>query len=89
MTDLPRRSQDLIDRTPIVTVRTGQRAVVELTAYPDGHANITVGSLDTSNRGALRYERTDALPLNDRAEMERFLAAILDRLFAAPAAQGF
>lgn len=32
----------------------------------------------------MRYERADTLPLNHRAELETFLDAILDRLFAAP-----
>ena len=59
------------------------RTVVELTAYPDGHANIAVGSLDTTQRGAMRYERADSLPLNHRPELELFIEAILDRLFDA------
>lgn len=84
MSDLPTRSQQLIDATPIVPVRTGVRTIVELTAYPDGHANIAVGALDTSARGAMRYERSDSLPLNHRAELELFLKAIMDKLFAAP-----
>lgn len=79
MSELPKRSQQLIDATPIVPVRTGVRTIVELTAYPDGHANIAVGSLDTSVRGAMRYERADSLPLNHRAELEVFVEAILDR----------
>jgi hypothetical protein len=62
-------------------VRTGVRTVVELTAYPDGHANIAVGSVDTSRRGSMRYERADSLPLNHRAELEQFMRAILHRLF--------
>jgi hypothetical protein len=82
MSDLPTRSQALVDATPITTVRTGVRTVVELTAYPDGHANIAVGSVDTSQRGAMSYERADSLPLNHRPELEQFLRAILDRLFA-------
>jgi len=81
MADLPARSQALIDATPIDRVRTGVRTTVELTAYPDGHANIAVGTVDTSQRGAMRYERADSLPLNHRRELEQFLTAILDRLF--------
>ena len=85
MPDLPPRSQALIDATPIAKVRTGVRTTVELTAYPDGHANIAVGALDTSERGVMRYRRADSLPLNHREELESFLGAILDRLFAAAA----
>jgi hypothetical protein len=81
MADLPARSRALVDATPIDPVRTGVRTTVELTAYPDGHANIAVGTVDTSQRGAMRYERVDTLPLNHRRELELFLAAILDRLF--------
>lgn len=81
MADLPPRSQQLIDAAPVDQVRTGVRAVIELTAYPDGHANIAVGSLDTSQRGAMQYRRADSLPLNHRAELELFLDSILDRLF--------
>jgi hypothetical protein len=62
-------------------VQTGVRTVIEVTAYEDGHANIAVGSLDTSQRGAMRYTRIGALPLNHRAELELFIGAILDRLF--------
>ena len=81
MSELPARSQQLVDATPIGRVRTGVRTIVELTAYSDGHANIAVGSLDTSQRGAMRYDRADSLPLNHRPELEMFLTAILDRLF--------
>jgi hypothetical protein len=87
MHTFPVRSQRLIDVTPIDRVRTGVRTTIELTSYPDGHANIAVGRLDTSERGAMRYQRADSLPLNDRAEMERFIAAILDRLFHAAVPQ--
>lgn len=82
MSTLPPRSQQLIDATPITKVRTGVRTVVELTAYPDGHENIAVGHLDTSQRSAMRYDRADTLPLNHRAELETFVSAILDRLFS-------
>jgi len=50
MPPLPRRSQELINATPLRRVRTGVRAVVELTAYPDGHANLAVGDLDLTVR---------------------------------------
>jgi hypothetical protein len=83
MTDLPPRSQQLIDATPARRVRTGVRTVVEITAYPDGHANIAVGDLDTTTRGAPQYHRADSLPLNHREELQQFLDAILDRLFEA------
>ena len=81
MPPLPPRSQQLIDATPIERVRTGVRAVVELTAYPDGHANIAVGSVDTAQRASIRHKRANTLPLNHREELEQFLQAILDRLF--------
>jgi hypothetical protein len=81
MPELPARSQRLIDATPITDARTGVRTVVEFTAYPDGHANIAVGALDTSQRGAMRYERADSLPLNHRSELDQFVTVILDRLF--------
>lgn len=87
MPDLPSRSQQLIDAAPLSRVRTGVRTVVELTAYPDGHANIAVGSLDTTERGAMRYERADSLPLNHRGELEIFMQAILDRLFGHAATE--
>lgn len=81
MSAFPVRSQQLLDATPISKVRTGLRTVIELTAYPDGHANIAVGELDTSQRGSMRYLRADSLPLNHRVELEQFIRAILDRLF--------
>ncbi|WP_028064641.1 hypothetical protein [Solirubrobacter soli] len=87
MSDFPARSQALIDATPITKVRTGVRTTVELTAYPDGHANIAVGTVDTSQRGSMRYQRADNLPLNHRRELEQFLGAILDRLFDAAAVE--
>jgi len=73
---------------PMTMVRTGVRSVVEFTAYRDGHANIAVGALETKERGAMRYERADSLPLNHRTELERLIEAILDRLFAEATAQG-
>jgi hypothetical protein len=88
MAELPARSLQLIDATPITKVRTGVRTVVELTAYPDGHANIAVGQVDTRERGAMRYERADSLPLNHRRELELFIKAILDRLFAEAPPRG-
>jgi hypothetical protein len=81
MPDLPPRSQQLIDATPVRRVRTGVRTVIEVTAYPDGHANIAVGDLDTTTRGAPRYQRADSLPLNHRDELDEFVHAILDRVF--------
>jgi hypothetical protein len=81
MTDLPAPAQALIDASPGTKVRTGVRTTVELTAYPDGHANIAVGTVDTGQRDAMRYQRADSLPLNHRRELEQFLTAILDRLF--------
>ena len=83
MPDLPPRSQKLIDAAPISRVRTGVRTVVELTAYPDGHANIAVGSIETGGNRAFTYRRADSLPLNHRRELEQFLEAIADRLFLA------
>jgi hypothetical protein len=80
---LPPRSQQLVDSAPINKVRTGVRTLVELTAYPDGHANIAVGSLDTSTRGAMAYTRADSLPLNNREELELHVTALVGRLFDA------
>jgi hypothetical protein len=81
MAPLPPRSQQLVEATPINKVRTGVRTVVELTAYPDGHANIAVGSVDSERTGAMAYRRVDNLPLNHRNELEAHIAAILDQLF--------
>ena len=68
MSNLPPRSPQLVDTTPLSKVHTGVRTVVEVTAYPDGHANIAVGSIDTSQRASMHYERADSLPLNRREE---------------------
>ena len=87
MSNLAARTQQLVDAAPISKVRTGVRTVLELTAYPDGHANLAVGEVDTSQRGAMRYMRADSLPLNHRAELELLLGAILDRLFEKSASE--
>ncbi len=68
----------------IEKVKTAVRIVVELNAYPDGHAGIAVGGFGASpgTRGARPYVRTAGLPLNHREELELALRGLLDRLFA-------
>lgn len=58
--DLPPRSRQLIEATPLTRLRTGVRAVVELTAYPDGHANLAVGVLATSEPSRGEYRPSTA-----------------------------
>jgi hypothetical protein len=81
MNNLPPSVQQVVDSTPLTRVRSGLRTVLEVTAYPDGHANIAVGSLHTRERGAMVYTRVKSLPLNHREELERVLTHVLDRLF--------
>ena len=50
-----------------------------MTLYPDGHAGIAVSRIEGSPPHR-RITQADSLPLNDRAELEEFLQAILDRL---------
>lgn len=85
--ELPGRSQQLADATPISRVRTGVRTIVELTAYPDDHANIAGGRSDPSQRRAMRYKCADSLPLNHHRSLRFCLTAMLDRLFEEAATE--
>ena len=77
--ELPTRSQQLVEATPIHRLKSGFKVCIEITLYPDGHAGIAVCRIEGSppNR---RITQTDSLPLNDRAELEVFLESILDHL---------
>jgi hypothetical protein len=77
--ELPPRSRQLIDATPIHRLKSGVKVCAEMTLYPDGHAGIAVSRLEGSPPHR-RITQADSLPLNDRAELEAFLQAILDRL---------
>lgn len=83
-THICRSVAQLVDAAPIEPVKTAVRAVVEINAYPDGHAGIAVGRLDAppGSRGPKPYVREAELPLNHREETEAALRALLDRLFA-------
>jgi hypothetical protein len=82
--DLPPRSRQLVEATPIHTMRSGVKACVEMTLYPDGHAGIAVCRIEGSppNR---RITQADSLPLNHRKELEEHLLGILDHLEEAAA----
>ena len=82
-----RSVEEVIDAAPIEKVRTAVRVVVELSAYPDGHAGIAVGRFDASAgmRGPKPYQRVAELPLNHREELELAVRGVLDRLFAEAA----
>jgi len=83
-TELPSRSRQLVEATPIHRLRSGLKVCTEMTLYPDGHAGIAVCRIEGSppNR---RITQADSLPLNDRAELELFLQSILDQLEEAAA----
>lgn len=84
MTQLCRSAEELVDAAPIVPVKTAVRTVVELSAYPDGHAGIAVGRVDAApgTRGARPYTRVADMPLNHREELAAALSVLLDRLFS-------
>lgn len=65
---LPPRSRKLVESTPIHPLRSGFKACLEITMYPDGHAGIAVSEIDDSSRPRTIVQR-DALPLNDLNEL--------------------
>jgi hypothetical protein len=83
MSEICRSVEELVNAAPIARVKTAVRCVVELNAYPDGHAGIAVGFIDAppGARGPKPYVRARSLPLNHRAEMDVALEALMDRLF--------
>src|SRR3954451_12976526 len=83
-------SQQFVQSTPTHPLRTGLKAVVELTAYPDGKFGLAV-----SNNGGTPNARTitiaHSMMLNDPDEAKDHTDAIIDflaRLSAAGATGG-
>ena len=84
---LPPRSMKLVDSTPIAQLKTGWKACVELTVYPDGHAGIAVSEIEGAppNR---RIAQRDSLPLNDLHELRIHVLAVIDHLADSADAPG-
>jgi hypothetical protein len=79
MSDLPQRSRQLVEATPIHKTRSGFKVCLELTAYPDGHAGIAVSRIE----GAAPHRRivqADSLPLNDAEELRGHVLAVIEHL---------
>ena len=76
---LPPRSVKLVDAAPIQTVKTGFKACVELTVYPDGHAGIAVSEIQGS-APSRRIVQRDSLPLNNVDELRDHTLAVIERL---------
>src|SRR5947208_960220 len=76
---LPPRSRKLVKATPVMPMRSGFKACVELVVYPDGHAGIAVSTIEgEASRRMIR--QADSLPLNDVNELRGHLLAIVDHL---------
>jgi hypothetical protein len=76
---LPPRSQQLVESTPLHSLKTGFKACLELTLYPDGHAGIAVSEIDDSSRPRTIVQR-DALPLNDLDELRDHVLAVIEHV---------
>lgn len=76
---LPPRSRKLVESTPIHPLRSGFKACLEITMYPDGHAGIAVSEIDDSSRPRTIVQR-DALPLNDLNELRDHVLAVIDHV---------
>ena len=78
-------SQQFVQGTPAHPLRTGLKAVVELTAYPDGKFGLAV-----SNIGGTQNARTitiaNSMMLNDPDEAKDHTDAIIDFLAQLSAA---
>jgi len=73
-----------VEATPIQPTKSGVKACVEFTLYPDGHAGIAVCRIEGTS-GNRRISQADSLPLNHRRELEDHLLAIIDRVEDAAA----
>jgi hypothetical protein len=83
--DLPPRSRTLIEATPIMTAKSGTKACIELTVYPDGHAGIAVSGIEGAPpRRTIHQE--DALPLNNVDELQKHVLAVVTHLARAAGA---
>jgi hypothetical protein len=76
---LPPRSIQLVEATPIHRSKTGFKACLELTIYPDGHAGIAVSEIEGAPPSR-RIVQRDSLPLNDLAELRGHVLAVIDHL---------
>jgi hypothetical protein len=77
--ELPPRSVRLVQSTPIHRLKTGLKACVEITVYPDGHAGIAVSEIQGSPP-ARRIVQRDVLPLNDVDELRSHTLAVIEHL---------
>ena len=68
--------------TPLNRTERGLKAVIELTCYPDGHAQIAVSRIAGSPRDR-RITQADVLPLNHLDEAKEHLIAIAEHACAA------
>ena len=76
---LPPRSLKLIESTPIHPLKSGFKAGLEVTLYPDGHAGIAVSEINDSSPPRTIVQR-DALPLNDLDELRGHVLAVIDHV---------
>ena len=79
---LPPRSVQLVQATPIHPTKSGVKACVEMTVYPDGHAGIAVSEIE-GNPPSRRIVQRDSLPLNDLTELRDHVLAVIEHLAAA------
>jgi hypothetical protein len=60
-------------------MKSGFKACLEMTLYPDGHAGIAVSEIDDSSCPRTIVQR-DALPLNDLDELRAHVLAVIDHV---------
>jgi hypothetical protein len=60
-------------------LKSGVKACVEITIYPDGYAGIALSEIDDSPRPRTIVQR-DALPLNDLDELRDHVLAVIDHV---------
>jgi len=76
---LPPRSLELVERTPIHRLKSGIKACLEITIYPDGHAGIAVSEIEGAPP-ARRIVQRDSLPLNHIDELRDHVSAVVDHV---------
>jgi hypothetical protein len=77
--DLPPRSRQLVEATPLHSTESGVKACVEMTVYHDGHAGISVSRIE-GPPGHRIVTQVDTLPLNDVEELRAHVLAVIARL---------
>jgi hypothetical protein len=82
MSDLPPRSRKLVAATPLHRMRTGTKACIELTVYPDGHTAIAVSRIEGTPQSRT-IKQADFLQLNHVPELRDHVAAIISHLEAS------